>query len=519
MALTKLKMACRPMPLDIANRNRLTTDCELVLETGNAKNGEDYFGECYFANPVGVDLTQNHLIGYMACPLTCQEITHFSIYRTMNIGSHSNGQSNNPALFVWVDDTPIAKAFRLLINGNVATIVDPTNKFQYGDVGNVLYDSGGNSGVIESYVDENTVNLIAGHTFWNAVFDVALGEGRVFTANQVNTLIIREGGASFVAVDVGRTMFWSDGGFTMITAVDVTAQTATALFSENHVSQAMTMQATAGTNAFRRKFNDTIKDDGKNEGDIGLVERILAHNDYYYPNFNFEPMPDANLGIIDSGFLITCNRDDNKFYYSQLGSKKYLMGQYRKDIQFERLPSGIRDIIVFPALAIFLLKNKTFNNTLSVSKDLGNNKFGETVFKLMPSNEADGRIGVYFYQSIQPIEKSLLIALTNEPAIRMFDGHNWSERNCANEGNLPAVMKDLNSIEPSYDVISGYSQLDGYLLWFYKWIDTQEMCDDIIIDHGDTGWASEDVYVDHGGTGITGNDVIIDVGNTVCPLL
>jgi len=459
-------------------RNRVTDDDDviLVLETGTAKDPgqEKYFGETFFATPIGDPVIHNHIIEYLTCPIAVQSCQFFPLYRTKNIGVHSGGETNNKAFYIFVEDVPVCKPQTITVLGNVATIpAIPAGQMGWviGDVGCTLrVDAAGTrTGEIASFISAQQVNLVAGHTL-GAAEDVAIGEGRVMNASQVGYLVTRTAGDVFVLADEGRTFYWADGGETIVRRW-IDANSFEAAIDDTHVAQAGTIQLNAGTYAFRRKWNDTIIDDGDSVGEIGLNERILSQRDLYIPQFNFDPIPLSNIVIRDSGFSIFANRDEVEYHYSNIGAKPYIEGQFRIDQQFGKMIVGIRDIVVMPAQAIFLCASRTFNLSLNVPiPNVGNESVGEFIQKLIEPSEVDGKIGVIHWQTVAFVNASLFIALTNEPAVRMFDGHSWSQVNFAvDSSGMPAVMDDLNKIDSFYGVSGWYSSRGGYKLFAYKW--------------------------------------------------
>jgi len=454
-------------------RNRLTNGASLVLETGTVIDPvqEKYFGEVFFQHAIGADLTQNHVIYYLQVPVNCQSINFHTLYRTKNIGITTGGAGNNKAFFVWADDVPVAKPMSITVAANVATIVAGQAGWVYGDVGCTLrVDAAGTrSAVIASYISANQVNLVGGHTL-GAVENVAIGAGRVMTASQTGHMITKIAGDDFVLNDEGRTFYWGDGGEIIIRRyIDVNnVESAT---SETHAAQAGTIQLNAGDYGFRRKWNDTILDDGVAVGEIGLVERILSQRDFYIPQINYRPVPSSNIVVTGTGFTIFADRDDSDYWYSNIGYKPYIEGQYRADHQFGSLKTAIRTIEYMPSLAIIISADKVYILALNVPiPNVGNADVGEYIQKLTEATEAESAIGVIHYKTIAYISSSLFIAVTNEPSVRKFNGHSWSPENFAVSANgLPAVMDDLNKIDSSFDVIGWYSQMDGYKIYAYKW--------------------------------------------------
>jgi len=409
----------------------------------------------------------------LTLPITDQSITHFPLYRTKNIGSNSGGETNNKAYYVWDEDVPVCKAFSITVAGNLATIVAGQNEFVPGDVGCTLRSdqAGTRTGVIEAYVDANNVFLAAGSTL-NAVDYVGIGDGRVIAATQVGYLITRTSNDGFDPRDEGRQFFWGNGEISVIRRY-IDLNNVEAAVDNANALQAGTIQRLAGTYAFRRKWNDTVKDDGDSDGEIGLNERILSQQDLYIPLFNYRPIPNSDIVVTDSGFSIFANRNDVNYWYSNVGAKEYSEGQFRLEQQFGKMTNPIKEIKVMPAMAIILCPTKTYNLSLNVPiNNVGNQSVGEFIQKLTEPSEVDEDIGVIHWQTIRKVNSSLFIALTNEPAVRLFNGQSWGGENLAIEpSGDEAVMKDLNKIDAYYNLVAWYSYLGGYKLRASKWVD------------------------------------------------
>lgn len=454
------------------NRNRTSDGAVIVMESGTAKdpNIEKTYGEVWFDTSIGEDATEDHVIEYLTCPFANQEITHFPVYRTRNFGNDSGGDGTDRAYFVWVEDVPVCKAVSGVVAGNTVTPAAGENDFEEMDIGCTLRNAAGGSGVIES-VSSGVATLQAGHSF---VVDssMAIGEGRVMTVEQSGIVVTRTGGDDFVEADEGRTLFLADGTQIHIeTYVD--AGTVYAAISQTKTGQAATIQKTTGTYAFRRKFNDTLKDDGEEVGEVGLKERQLSASDLYIPLYGYNPLPSADLGKVAAGWFITGIMGETKHYYSAIGAKQFAMGQYHPAHQYESLPGPLTEILVTSSVAIFVMETRTYNNVLSSSLDMGNADVGESIPKLFPSSALDDSIGVVnpARESIFPVGSNYWLALTNEPAIRTLDGQAWSRENYAIDqitGDA-SIMDYLTKIDYNYPVISWYSEQGGYKLRFEIW--------------------------------------------------
>jgi len=502
-------------------RNRTVAEVEIVREGGTCfdiENDKDY-GERFYATPIGEDLDETHLAGPFVVPDGVQDVTHMPIYRTENIGEASGGvnaaaigQGNQLDYMVWVNDIAVAKAFSVV---KAAAIVDASvGTFERGDVGETLYDTAGNSDTIATFVDSARVLVTGAGTLPNGAIDVALGQGRVFSMVQVGTAITRLGGAAFVAADVGRTIFWADGSYSIPISVNTGAGTAVAAWSEGHGNQAATMMPVAGN--FVRMYNDTTLDSGGGAGRISLEDRIASGSDVYIPRRYFQPVPNGQVTWFSSGYIFFGIRDDTKYRYSQVGDKMYTAGMYRPVEQEGELDAELRGFRGLPGMMVILLNGRMKIVPTSSSVNVGRQEVGETVSHLPEAYSADDHVGVYFWQSIQYIGVGSFLAVTTEPAVRLFADGRWSQQNYAIDQatGLDAISKNyLKQMYPPLGCVSQYTEEDGYLLWFYRWRDTDS--DDIILDTGGTALAGDDVINDTGDNVLAGDDIWNDTGGVL----
>jgi hypothetical protein len=212
--------------------------------------------------------------------------------------------------------------------------------------------------------------------------------------------------------------------------------------------------------------------------------------------------------------MLVCGRDDAEYQYSQIGDKPYCAGFYRPDHQTGEVPSRIRAIEAFDGRIGIFLPGKTYGMSLTTGNNVGNTSVGMNVTKLQDPYLVDGNIGIRHWQSIQRIKSGVVIAVTHEPAVRLFDGSRWTRKDFAvDDSGLRAVTYYLERLDSNYEIVSGYNKRAGYLIWFYVWADP---CDNVIQDTGGTALGGDDVWGDTGGTGVSGDDVIQDTGGDVC---
>jgi putative intracellular protease/amidase len=504
------------------DRDRISDpeNVRLVFESGVVigDDKERYWAECFYQYPIGSEESivddREAVSGYYTLPYEAQEMTHFSVYRSMNIGRETKGEVNNPALLCWVKDIPVARPFIVSISGNTATLFGAgQNEFKIDDVGTTLFDIDGNSGLIVGLVSGSQVTLNVGHALAGRPV-VAYGEGRVGLAVQNGNVVEVIEGCELIAGDVGRPIYRNDGTHAYVVSVDVVAQTAVVSDSVDRGLHAITMQNVATTDfAFRRRFKDTIEDDATGMGEIGLFERLMSKQELYLPQVLYQPIPIVNTGCIDSGIFMCAWREDVEFFYSSTAHKGYALGYYMKEHQFQKVHNPIMLIRAISGIGIVYCLHKTFTSNLKAHTNVGNQKLGDFVVKLAQASEVGSDIGVRHWRTIVALPGGRHIAVTNEPAVRLFDGQRWSVENLANAGDFPAVMDELNAIDPGYDVVASYSHKDGYLIWYFKWLNVYDDCDDIIIDCGGTSFVGPDQWIDIGGSGPAD---IIDVGGQVC---
>lgn len=461
------------------NRSRVTDAVNniLLFESGVAK--EDYtdknYSEVTFATAIGANLAVNHLISYLTLPLANQAITHLPLYRTKNIGTTTNGAGNNSAYYVWVDDVPVCKAFIITCSGT--TVTSSLGTFEIGDVGNLLIgiDISGNikSGTISAYTSGTTVTVSGDDFVDSETYYSAFGGGRIMIATQNGNIVsISNVSNTFEAADVGRRIFWANGDTSIIKRYISTLSVEVG-DSETRSTTTITIQKTSSY-AFRRVYNDTIKDDGTATGEVGLVERMLASvkTVIYTPLVNFRPVGSSNIVAIESGIAMFGNRDDSKYSYSAIGARSYSIGMHMLDIQTGKIHVGIRCIKPIPGKFVLFAVTKTFVINASMPIEVGNTKIGESITKLVEPTEIDGNIGVTAWQTICPINSMLYIAITSEPAVRMFDGNSWSKENMAIINGFSAVGKDLLKMDNYYKIIAWYSHIGGYKISATKWVET-----------------------------------------------
>lgn len=454
--------------------DRLTEGYPPTFESGTTgidSTGKDY-GEVFFTNPCTPAATGN-IIGEIVVPCSTDSdmytVTDIGIYRTKNIGENTDppgtglgGIDNNPAFAVWAKDIPVAKAFKGSQSSTTVTLTQ--GEISADDIGCTLTWDDDDTAVITDVASSTSFTVDTGYTKSDQL--ASIGGGRMFSMFQSgNRIRITSTADYFDSDDAGKPIFLAGGSVIWVKEYLTTIQ-ATAAFDAEINEIAATMSPVSGN--FSRKYNDTVYDDGRNYNTIGLQQRIESQQQIYWPKRYFTPIPSGDIGKIDAGFLFVATRGETDWWYSQIGDKKYCLGYYRQDHQKENADTYISEILnVGGNLTIFFTDlTKAINPKSSI--DIGNNDVGEAVFKIPQSTEV-AKIGISLWKSIAFKDK-IIYAITNEPAVRSFNGVSWSAENYASE----RVQKYIEAIDVDSNIEAVYipGRFGGYHIWFSKWKDS-----------------------------------------------
>jgi hypothetical protein len=455
--------------------NRSRFDSEIKFESGTCLVSGQYkdYGEYYFTDQIGVDLSVTHSVGVFTLPDTVLCATHFTYYRSRNIGENSggvsssiNGVGNRRDFLVYDADIPVAKAFLLSGSRNIYSI-SSGNKFVFGDIGCTIKDMYGGFSIASSFVTEDAVTVVGTIPQVGGVA-CAIGGGRVMKVSQVdNVITINDGVDTFVAWDVGVILFVSDGTYRYvkkyISSISVEVQD-----SEDFSELAVTLKPLTGN--FSRSWNDTVPDDPNASATYSLEDMYLyGNNPMYVPRRQFKPLPNSNCGMVGNGFMVVAPRDGMRYYYSQIGDKDYSAGYYRDPTQVKKVSGTVRHIINFQSMAVIMMRRSTGALILSSSSNVGVTDIGEVVSELPEMTVIDPERGVNLWQTIVFKNKSLIYAVTDDGAYRNFNGTAWSEDNYAYIGGKDAVSRFyLAKLDQSSRLVALYSPYGGMKLWITR---------------------------------------------------
>ena len=221
---------------------------------------------------------------------------------------------------------------------------------------------------------------------------------------------------------------------------------------------------------YMRKINPIVIDDPDGTGVVALQDRVDSGSELYIPRRYFKNVPDCGIASIDSGWGLFANRQDMNIYFSQCGDKPYSLGYYCPGIQNRKLNGPIQGMVQSPSVTVVLLRNQTILISLANATNVGRADSGESIFQLQEPIVSDDKIGVVAWWSVKFVGNRF-IAITNEPAVRYFNGNAWGSENYAIDPATgdDAVMKSfISKILLGSGGVSSYSLAGGYKVWFYK---------------------------------------------------
>lgn len=468
------------------NITRFSDGTELLLESGTSQipGVEKDYGEVFFQSEISNDHTDPHSVGWFELPESVDEATHFSVYRSKNIGKSSGGVSerldgigNDPAFMVWESDYPVAKAFNLIADGtNTLSVHASSNDVELAEIGDTitLRQWGGatsNRTITDVDVTLQTITVngavLAAGDWYGCV-----GGGQLFICSLINGAVFcswPNAPGVFTPTSIGKTVFLYTGERGIVTQYNsdqsiLLTQPTGEDFANNFVLGAATVKPL--TDNFRRKINLTTRDDGVGTGVPGINDRL--NDSAFIPRRFYRPLPNANILAIESGFIVTALRGEAKYYYTDIADKPQCMGYYKPIKQEHRLRDDISHMMKSPSVVIIFCRNKTYLLPLNTYTESGNEDIGEHIPRLRQANLADDHIGVPAWQTISVKGSNIYLAMTNEPAIRVFDGHSWSKENYAIDSRtgLDAVQKFyLEKLDLAETTVGFYSRQTGYLLY------------------------------------------------------
>lgn len=391
-------------------------------------------------------------------------LTHFPIWRTLDLSftysqlgeadDTGRGYYNNPDRFVWVHDLRICGAFYAKKENGI--IIAEEGKFEVADVGSVIEWEDGERDEILDYIDENRV-IYARLGEYDYIADrplraAAIGNGRVMRASQVGNIVTRTHGSTFVSDDERKTIHWADGYRSYIK--EFLNENEVMVYEEfEHDVQGCTLDPRY------RYFNDTVTDRQLR----ARMTTLLLRNRFW------EPLPNANIGILPPGFMVVAIRNFGEVYYSQMPENyEYLAGFHNRAIQVSKvMKDDIQAMYVFPDKFVVWTSSKTFHVPTNLAEFSEVPEIGEAVAILPGADILDPDKGLFNWGSLQPTGNGEVMLLTSEPGFvgrRRFNGTSYGpDENFLEEYGQGRMSQDINNMYNA--TASIYNAISGYIVW------------------------------------------------------
>lgn len=192
-----------------------------------------------------------------------------------------------------------------------------------------------------------------------------------------------------------------------------------------------------------------------------LSEDELRTRISVFPLYNrfYTALPSGNIGKIINGFGFVSTVDENKVYYSSIPDDyEYMFGYSHPTYQLFRIKDTIKGFGVVPDNLVVFGSNSTHTVPLNVTSERQLPDIGVTIPVISGQTEVDVNIGAFSQGGIQGSEKGKLVVITNEPAIRVFNGRQYSSNISSQR-----ISKILKSVKSTF--LSVYSTLTGFIFW------------------------------------------------------
>jgi len=249
------------------------------------------------------------------------------------------------------------------------------------------------------------------------------------------------------SADVNKTIYLSNGDYRVIKSVSGGIVSVYENSSEYNIdSSVIGVIDPNGRNYTDKTSDDTLR---TRDGDPFFLLSLRF----------YKPLPSSDIGEIEAGFVFTAKRNESYVYYSSVPENfEYYIGYYHPRYQIARFKGLIRAIKSLSDRLVVYLANSTYTVPLNVFDTVDLRDIGLIIPVISGQTLADSSIGLLDYGSLVNLDIGKHIMITNEPAIRIFDGDQFSE-NIASQ----RFMDTLRSLQVATSAI--YDPRIGYNFW------------------------------------------------------
>jgi hypothetical protein len=395
-----------------AYADRQTAGVVVEAESGPVKwSGSSDFTELWVKKPIGDDQGAPYPVDHRSMaplygltgpvdpvnpidshnfPVIDRKWTHYSLYRTIDIGSGTTAspkQSGDVNAYYWVADIPVVRVLRVAVASTGSPgiknnqYVSKFNSKNYGETystdlnkavflydettGTVLSSSGSPSG---NQISE--LELDATGTFWtmgaydtgtpgnNYIATIGGQCNKVFVVSKSGTTLTAISGNGFSGTDLGKRIVFTDGSSVTITAyIGPTSVTVTNTIPDTTIAYG----AVDGMSTY---FTDSITDHvlAPDIVTYGAVAGDANHSSWPLLSRTMIEMPAVTQGDVAPGWIGAITRNKSNGFYGELNAllEKHL-GYYVPD--FQELNTRNDQILRIKAITngfVVSCKNSTF---------------------------------------------------------------------------------------------------------------------------------------------------------------
>ena len=352
--------------------------------------------------------------------------THYVLIRSEDICPEGrvsrvddvSGELLPPVEVMWVLDARVAGAFWASKDSS-GIITAHIGEFQNMDEGTPFDWEDGETDTLGTYID-STHMLVRGGDYYYAeakpIQAAAIGGGRVIRGSQTGYVVTAESGDTFADLEVGDTL-WASDGYELVISEIISDSEVRVTTSGTRSTQGFTCRPTG------RVINDIIPDETlrnrAGERHVGFfVHRYKSH------------LPNLGLGVVVPGFAIGANQNGGLLHYSELGmSTKYMCGYYFPNRQVnDRIEGAIQAIKKAPNKFIVWCRDSTWGGPTNVS-DSNIKRIPNTniQYAVLYADILSEHIGVVDVGSIAEVGDGVFEMRCQDGAVRQFNGTVYDE--------------------------------------------------------------------------------------------
>ncbi len=410
----------------------------------------------------------------LRCPLENNEhYTHYSIYRTKNTLADDADFATVEDTFLYVDDVPVVKFGYATDSSDTPDGVGGTITFQSKTMG--IEDVGSSvTNIITKEVYEiikylgrsgdnvtfRVVDRYTPHTFFpnlNDWYEIgaksAFGGARRVADNGDILYNVDVWERDFVSSDIGKQLFWADGSISIICKVNSIREVV--LFEPDTTPSDFNGQGTyiSSVGYIDRNYNDFTED--------STLTTYQRRGDpfYFLQTRFFAPLPDGGYSAVKGGAYFVSSLVNSEYYYSQL-RELYRTGSYHPSIQLNTKPVGsITRLKDYPDVLAIFGKHFTYFLDTTVEENGGESRLGEFIVAYSDPKLITNRVGCNSEGSAASIDGGGELILTNEPAVRYFDGFKYSDNIALN------TVQDSKISQLKVDTVLEWDKRRGLSIW------------------------------------------------------